>query len=334
MSSTSPTSPLGADSPPGGVPLLEVDAGGDPAAWAGAHRNDVRSALGEHGAVHLRGLGLREPAGLGAVAARLATELTTEQEAFAPRDARADGVSSATPWPPNQQMCMHHELSYRLEFPGVMFFACIDAPTSGGAIGIADSHAVLEALPADLVDRFVGEGWMLTRSYTDEIGLSVEEAFGTEDRRSVEDYCRANSIEFEWQSDGGLRTRQRRSAVVDHPVTGRPCWFNQIAFLSEWTMKPEVHEFLVDMYGQDGLPFNTRFGNGDPIGDDVVTAINDVYDANTTHVHPEAGDLLIVDNIRCAHSREPYDGPREVVVALADPVRLADVSPTIDVTAG
>ena len=85
-------------------------------------------------------------------------------------------------------------------------------------------------------------------------------------------YCRANAIEFEWQPDGGLRTRQRRSAVVRHPVTGQRCWFNQIAFLNEWTMDPEVREYLVDVYGDDGLPFNTRFGNGDPIGEDVVRA--------------------------------------------------------------
>jgi len=29
-------------------------------------------------------------------------------------------------------------------------------------------------------------------------------------------------------------------------------------------MDPEVREYLVDLYGEDGLPFNTRFANGDP----------------------------------------------------------------------
>ena len=83
------------------------------------------------------------------------------------------------------------------------------------------------------------------------------------------------AIEFEWQPDGGLRTRQRRSAVVRHPVTGQRCWFNQIAFLNEWTIDPEVREYLVDVYGADGLPFNTRFGDGDPIGEDVVELLNE-----------------------------------------------------------
>ena len=40
---------------------------------------------------------------------------------------------------------------------------------------------------------------------------------------------------------------------------------------------------------------------------------------------------MLVDNIRTAHSREPFEGPREVVVALADGVNLADCSPTVEV---
>ena len=221
---------------------------------------------------------------------------------------------------------MHHELSYALEFPGLLLFACIGAPAAGGATAIADSPSVLRALPAELVERFEREGWLLTRSYNGEVGASVAESFGTDDRAAVERYCRANAIEFDWQPDGGLRTRQRRSAVVRHPVTGERCWFNQVAFLNEWTLAPEVREFLVDVYGADGLPFNTRFGNGDPIGEDVVALINEVYDAHTVREPWQAGDLLLVDNVRTAHSREAFEGPREVLVGLADPIRAAEVS--------
>ena len=172
---------------------------------------------------------------------------------------------------------------------------------------------------------------MLTRTYNDEIGASYAEAFGTDDRSAIESYCRSNAIEFEWQPDDGLRTWQRRSAVVRHPVTGQRCWFNQIAFLNEWTLAPEIREYLVDVYGADGLPFNTWFGNGDPIGADVVDLLNEVYEANTAREPWQAGDLMLVDNIRTAHSREPFEGPREVVVALADSVNLADCSPTVEV---
>src|SRR3954453_5076876 len=259
--SSSSTLLLDVDSQPGGVPMLRVGATGDGPRGVAAQREGLRAVLAEHGAVLVRGLGLRDAAEVAAVFRGLATAgLMIEREAFAERQTYAEGVYSSSKWPPNQPMCMHHELSYRLEFPGLMLFACLSAPTKGGATGVADSTAVLDALPGDLVERLEREGWMLVRNYNEEIGASVAEAFGTEDRGAVESYCRANAIELEWQADGGLRTRQRRSAVVRHPVTGRRCWFNQIAFLNEWTLDPEVHEFLVDTYGADGLPFTTHFG--------------------------------------------------------------------------
>ncbi|POX36953.1 hypothetical protein C3486_30790 [Streptomyces sp. Ru73] len=331
--SSFPASLLDVERQPGRPPMVRAETGGDTAGWVAEHRDALRAAVAEHGSLLVRGLGLRDASGAGAVFRRLATGLLTEKEAFAPRRTYADGVYSSTKWPPNQQMCMHHELSYTLTFPGLMMFACLTAPAEGGATAVADAPSVLDALPADLVARFEREGWLLTRSYNEDIGASWAEAFGTENPKEVEQYCRANAIDFAWQDDGGLRTRQRRSAVVHHPVTGRRCWFNQVAFLNEWTMDPDVHEFMVDEYGADGLPFNTRFGNGDPIGEDIVQLLNEVYEKHTAREPWQAGDLLLVDNIRTAHSREPFEGPREVLVGMADGVRLADCAPTVEVMA-
>ena len=259
---------------PGKPPILRTEATSDAPGWAAEHRDALRAVVAEHGAVLVRGLGLRDPAETIAVFERLATTLMTEKEAFARRQVYADGVYSSATWPANQPMCMHHELSYRLEVPSLMLFACLSAPTRGGATAVSDSPTVLDALPKDLTERFERDGWLLTRSYNDEIGATLEEAFGTEDRAAVESYCRANAIEFAWQPDGELRTRQRRSAVVRHPTTGDRCFFNQIAFLNEWTIDPEVREYLVDMYGADGLPFNTGFGTGEPLTEEIVELIN------------------------------------------------------------
>lgn len=332
MSSSSPISLLSLDVQHGKPPILRVEATGDAARWAAEHRNALRALVAEHGALLVRGLGLRDAAETEAVFRQLGS-LMTEREAFAPRRQYSEGVYSASKWPPSQHMCMHHELSYIAEPPGLMLFACLVAPTSGGETPVADSPNVLNGLPANLVERFERVGWLLIRNYNEEIGASVAEAFGTDDRRAVESYFRANAIQFEWQPNGGLRTWQRCSAVVRHPHTGQRCWFNQIAFLNEWTMDPEVREYLVDTYGEDGLPFNTRFGNGDPIGPDSVQLMDEVYEKNTARERWLAGDLMLVDNVRTAHARESFEGPREVLVAMADAVRLADYSPTIEVTA-
>jgi alpha-ketoglutarate-dependent taurine dioxygenase len=318
MSSVSPAPMLDVELQPGKPPIVAA-ATGDAAGWVAEHRDALRAAVTDHGSLLVRGLGLRDAEQAGEVFRRLAS-LTTEREAFAARQCHSPGVYSSSKWPPNQPMCMHHELSYTLEFPGLMLFACLSPPTDGGATAVADSPTVLEALPSSLVERFERTGWLLVRNYNDEIGASVADAFGTDDRSVVEAYCRANAIRFEWQPDGGLRTWQHRGAVLRHPLTGRRCWFNQIAFLNEHTMDPEVREFLVEMYGEDGLPFTTRFGDGDPVGAEVVQLINEVYDAHTAREPWQGGDLMLVDNVRTAHSREPFVGPREVVVAMADGV--------------
>src|SRR5437867_3932324 len=332
MSSSSTTSTLNVDLQAGKPPMLRVEAPGDAARWTAEYRDSLRAAVTEHGSLLVRGLGLADAAQTEAVFRQLGN-LMTEREAFAPRRRYADGVYSSSKWPPKQLMCLHHELSYAFEPPGLMLFACLVPATVGGATPVADSPTVLNALPTDLVERFERLGWLLIRNYNDDIGASFAEAFGTDDRRAVESYCQANAIEFEWQRDGALRTRQRRRAVVQHPLTGQRCWFNQIAFLNQWTIDPEVREYLVDLYGEDGLPFNTRFGNGDAIGADVVQLINEVYEANTAREPWQAGDLMLVDNVRTAHGRERFEGPREVLVALADAVHLAACSPTIEVTA-
>ena len=181
----SPSSIFNVEVQPRKLPILYVDAVGEPRRWAAEHRDALRAAVVEHGVLLVRGLGLRDVSGTEAVFRALGT-LMTEREAFAPRRKYSEGVYSASSWPPNQHMCMHHELSYTLEFPSLMMFACLIAPTRGGETPVADSTAVLHALPKEVVERFERAGWLLIRNYNGEIGGSIAEAFGTDDRRAVE----------------------------------------------------------------------------------------------------------------------------------------------------
>src|SRR6266540_6123452 len=175
MTSSGSTSLLSVDLKPGRLPILPAEAAGEPARWAAEQRNALRAFVAEHGSLLVRGLGLRDAAQTEAVFRQLGT-LMTEREAFAPRRRFSEGVYSASKWPPNQHMCMHHELSYALEFASLMLFACLIAPTDGGETPVADSPAVIHALPSELVERFERVGWLLIRKYNDEIGASIAEA--------------------------------------------------------------------------------------------------------------------------------------------------------------
>ncbi|ALE73102.1 SyrP [Pseudonocardia sp. EC080610-09] len=313
---------LGVRLHPGPPPVLASGSAGDASDWCERNGDALGDLVDEHGAVVVRGLGLRTVADVAGVAARLGGAAYTEREAVAARTLLADGVHSSTPWPARQPMCPHHELSYVLETPATLMFACLRAPASGGATPLVDTARVVDELPGALVDRIQRDGWLLVRNYGDQIGASWTQAFGTTDRDEVERYCRANAIATEWTTGGGLRTRQRRHGVLVHPATGERVFFNQIAFLSEYAMDPEVREFLVELHGPDGLPFTTRFGDGSPVPPDVVDVINDAHERHTVREPWQDGDLLVVDNLRVAHGRDPYTGVRDVVVAMADGVTV------------
>ncbi|MER5296597.1 MULTISPECIES: TauD/TfdA family dioxygenase [Streptomyces] len=305
-------------------PLVRLDAapapGTDAVAWASGHRAELRDLVARHGAVLVRGLDLdgRERA-VETVGAVLG-EGMTEREGFAPRDPYgAPGVYSSSHWPADQPMCMHHELSYAARAPRLLAFACVTPPASGGVTALADARAVLNDLPPELVEAFERHGWRLTRHYNPFIGIGWQDAFGSSDRAEVDRHCAEHGIETRWGADGSLRTTQTRPAVLAHPDTGERCWFNQIAFLNEWTMAPEVHAFLTAEFGPEGLPFNTFRGDGTPLDRATVDLINEVYERHTVREPWQRGDLLLVDNVRTAHSREPYRGEREIVVGLGEP---------------
>lgn len=305
---------------PAKPPVLHVPEG-DPG-WLRAHRDELAAVVARHGSVLVRGLGSLDLAGMRVAADALLDEVVFEREAFAPRDVHGGGVYSATRWPADQPLCMHHELSYTSAPPRLLLLGCVTAPASGGATALADGAAVLDGLPGELVERFESQGWVLTRYYSDEVGLSWQEAFRTQDRAEVERHCAANGITFTWRDGDALATSQHRPAVVTHPFCDRRIWFNQIAFLNAWTMAPEVRQYLVDVYGADRLPFDTRYGDGEPIGKEEVDLINKVYEASTLREPWHEGDLMIIDNVRMAHSREPYRGAREILVAMGNPVAL------------
>jgi alpha-ketoglutarate-dependent taurine dioxygenase len=306
--------------------LAHVRPGPDTTAWLVEHREAVHRAVADHGALLLRGCGSLEPAAFAAMARVLLGEPMAEREGFAPRDRFPGGVRSSSKWPADQPMCMHNELSYALRFPRFMLFGCRSAPEAGGATALADTARVLAELPPELVERSSKVGWELRRTYRDEAGVTLADAFGDGGREEAEAYCRAHDIAFSWAGDGELRTRQRRPAVVRHPADGRQCWFNQIAFLNRLTLDPDVRDYLLAVYGPDGLPFDTRWGDSERIDADVVEAIHLAYEKATVREPWQAGDLLLVDNIRVAHSREPLRGPREVLVAMGVPTSLAEVA--------
>jgi alpha-ketoglutarate-dependent taurine dioxygenase len=311
---------------PSRPPIVRAPALRSPAAlheWIGGHRDIFHAVIAHYGGLLIRGFPLADPAEVSQVGRLLIGPPMAERETFAPRRELHDGVYSGSAWPSNQAMCMHHELSYAMTFPRLMSFACLGEPDEGGDIPVADSRRVLAALPGELVAEFAELGWMLDRRYG-ELGVPWTDGLGAAAVPEAEEYCRENLIGFSWTGDGDLRTRQRRPAIIRHPGTGELCWFNQIAFLSRWTLDPAIRDYLSSAYGPDGLPFDTYRGDGAPIGPEAVRTIHEAYESVTIRERWHAGDLLVIDNILMAHGRDPFRGRRETAVMMSAPTRMTE----------
>ncbi|MHC3455299.1 MULTISPECIES: TauD/TfdA family dioxygenase [Streptomyces] len=302
--------------------------------WLRAHRDAIRAELLNSGALLLRGLPVRDAADFALARDVLIEQRAGYKEKATPRTDFGEGVFSSTDLPAVQPIRLHNENSYTLDFPGTLLFCCVTAPEEGGATTVGDMREALRLLPAGLRERFEAAGWLLVRNYSELAGLPWYKSFATEDEAVVEEYCRRNTIGAQWLEDGALRTRQVRSAVVTHPVTGERVWFNHFAFWNQWTLDPDVRDVLVETYGADGLPFNTALGDGGVLTREEVDAINAVYDRVTVRESWQPGDLMLVDNILCAHGREAFRGDRKILVAMGDPVPLDDCRPTVAPSAG
>ncbi|GAA1388732.1 TauD/TfdA family dioxygenase [Kitasatospora putterlickiae] len=317
---------------PGRPALVRVPAVADLAegcAWLRAHEAELTAGLHEHGTVFLRGLPVAATEDVAAVRDVLIPEPTPYREKATPRSDFGNGVFSSTDLAAALPIRMHNENSYTLTFPGRLLFACLIAPEEGGATPTADVRKVLAALPPHLAERGRTSGWTLSRSYSEYVSLPWRTAFATEDPAEVERYCRENGISWEWLEDGTLRTSQLRPATIHHPRTGEEAWFNHLAFWNEWSLDPDIREAMVEEFGPDGLPFNTGFGDGEPLTREDVAALNAAYQAATVRETWQAGDVMLVDNVLCAHGRDPYRGDRRIAVAMGGPVDVLDCRPSV-----
>jgi len=306
---------------------LPVTAGVDEPrdTWFARHRSDLEELLLRHGAVLVTGGAVTRPEEVAAVRAALDWPVAACRDRIAPRTEPAPGVYSWPEWGADRDMCWHHEQSQGATFPARLVLARLAAPARGGAVLLSDTREVLRRLPDRLRSRFREQGWRLHRSFHPYLGTPWAETFGTSDVRELEARLAAEQVEASW--DGGvLRTRQHRRAVVAHPVTGDECWFNDVAFFSQWSVAPVERNVMLDALGPDALPANTYFGDGSPLDEGEYDALTDAHSAAGLRLEFRPGDVLLIDNVLTAHGRESYAGDWDIAVAPAHPTAATPVS--------
>ena len=312
---------------PAGLPLIlePAVAGVDALAWAAANRASIEERLLRHGALLFRGFGLHGIEGLQAFVRAVCGELLEYRERSSPRSELADRVYTSTDYPAEQPIFPHNEHSYARRFPLKLFFSCVTPAETGGETPIGDTRRILQRIDPEVRARFEERGWMYVRNFHPGFGLSWQTVFQTEERVRVEEYCREAGIEWEWRPGDRLRTRQVRPMTARHPRTGETVWFNHATFFHISTLPAAIREPLLRDFGEEDLPNNTWYGDGSPIEPEVAEHLRQAYLSEMVELPWRQGDILLIDNMLTAHARNPFTGPRKVVVAMADPHTRDDV---------
>jgi alpha-ketoglutarate-dependent taurine dioxygenase len=278
--------------------------------------DDLGRSLRDVGGVLLRGFAVPSVEDFRAFAAGFGHPLLSYEFASTPRSAVQSGVYTSTEYPAHQHIPLHNEQAYTREWPMKIWFHCVTASPVGGETPIADSRAVYRDMPAAIRERFAA-GLIYERNYGD-FDVPWQKVFNTDDRGEVEAFCKRARIQCEWKPDGDLRTRQRCQGVAAHPWTRDMVWFNQAHLFHVSNLQPEVRESLQEVLGVENMPRNVFFADGQAIPDAMFDEVRAVLEAQTVMFPWQSGDVMMLDNMLVAHARTPFQGPRKVVVAMAE----------------
>ena len=272
------------------------------------------------GLIILRGFHIDPQTDLVWLAEALGVPLQHYLERSTPRDQIGDRIYTSTKYPPQYPLLYHNENSYQDQWPEALIFYCNVPAASGGSTWLSPVAEVLNHIPVDLLERMQKIGYQVVRNFHPSMGLSWQETFQTTDRDEVSRYCDTHSLDHMWKDDV-LQTVAHRPVVENHWRTGEPLWFNHAALFNINTIDSDTREALTEIYPEEDLPLNTYMGDGTRITESEIASIWDAYESYRIVHQWEAGDLVIFDNMRFAHAREPFSGDRQILTCLAGSIK-------------
>jgi alpha-ketoglutarate-dependent taurine dioxygenase len=287
--------------------------------WIEENKAIIDDNLLIHGGILLRNFNISSISEFNRVAQIVCPNLLDYVYRSTPRTKLGGKIYTATEYPADRSISLHNENAYSKSWPKkIMFFSAIVA-THGGETPIADSRKIYQKIDPSIKEKFEKNGVLYVRNYNLGVDLSWQEVFQTESRAIAEQYCKENDIEMQWKEKGTLEltTQQRCQATISHPITNEKVWFNQAHLFHISALDKNTHLSLVNELGAGNLPRNALYGDGQPIENEVLDHIRQIYNEEKILFKWQKNDLLILDNLLMAHGREPYQGERKVAVAMA-----------------
>jgi alpha-ketoglutarate-dependent taurine dioxygenase len=304
-------------------------------AWLRANRPAIDELLVKHGGIVFRGFPLRGSADFNAFAEAFEPFAGNYQGGATPRNQITGRVYEATQLSRRTKIKLHQEMAYIERGPRKIAFFCQRPADVGGETIFADMREVTREIPLALRERLEAHGVIGVRNFeapsSDGQERAVEAhpdlrswkfAFYTDDKADVEAQCRAKGMEPIWREDGGLAVRNHMRGMVEHPATGERVYRSTLHTDGGRDLVdnlPEEARLRVEeMFARQTLKTGFYLGDGSTLTREELGSLQSAFEQCELAWPWQAGDVMILDNLLMAHGRNPYQGARDVQVALLD----------------
>lgn len=232
----------------------------------------------------------------------------------------------------------HNELSYTNYLPRTAVFVCRKAPHENGQTPLT-RNASITSQSGNLAKALKGKvklrgvacstrnvefGALLSQIKTSvpelhHLAFDFQTLFGSDRPEVIESYYRERGISFEWYD---VNRDLIMYEVVTNPCirdsrSGEDVYFSQLHY--NGLIPEKIRSSLNQFCGTSMANFLRSFGahlNDYPVSPDLVAELNSAIEQNTVMFDWNAGDLLLVDNLRTMHGRNSFVGEREILVSL------------------
>ncbi|MDF0731695.1 amino acid adenylation domain-containing protein, partial [Pseudomonas entomophila] len=295
------------------------DPGLDLVSWVKANRPWLEEKLSRHAGLLFRGFAMHDIHAFEAFAEAVQPGLYGKYGDL-PKKEGGKNTYRSTPYPENKMILFHNESSHQDTWPRKQLFFCEQPSPVGGATPVVDCRQMYQRLPQALREKFEEKGLLYVRTFATNLDVSWQHFFKTDERAEVEARCRAAGIQWTWFDNDELQIRTPCPAIIRHPVTGEKTFFNQVQLHHIHCLDPDVREDLLALFGIERMPRHVYYGDGSPIDDQTMALIGELYEACAVRFDWRKGDVILLDNMLAAHARDPFEGPRKIVVAMGEMV--------------
>jgi len=301
---------------------------------------EIKQNMQDHGAVIIRGFDLmKEQDGFQAFYNALEMKICQDPLQSVSARPTADGKKDSPVYEAvNKESRKNFFIGMHNEFvgtraPRAAAFVCFKPAEQGGEFLIADGRRMFRDLDSDLVEELYNRsirysvmelpffGWI------DNLPDPIQGPAMTGMKGLVSAAINAKvdfDVDMLWKEGGYDNTRllQARSPgqppIVRHPVSGEPTWFCNVHSHSSKLRKNRESKFGAERFEDGASQINKSdmyFGDDGLISDEQLQEMDDITMKNVRYVKMSEGDVVLLDNYKCMHGRNVFEGTRKHAVA-------------------